>query len=107
MKDLLWGFTLLALLPINYAAARAERPAIGRLVLLTTSIPAIALVGFCAFQLAYAIINADEVNRRFQEGDLTYFGADIAFVGSLLLGSLWVGLAYVGFAWGRWTRAGK
>ena len=101
MELVLCALALLALLLINYWATRMRGSRIGKLVLITTSFPAVAVVAFTGFRLGYAVINADDVNRRFQHGDLTYFGADIAFVGSLLLGGLWVFLAYTGFRWGR------
>jgi len=104
MGQLFWPLALLALLPVNYAASRAGRPRIGKLVLIVTSLPAIAAIMWSGFLLAYAIINADEVNRRFRQGDLTYFGTDIAFFSFLLFGGLWVFLAYVGFRWGHSDR---
>ena len=104
MGQLIFPLALLALLPINYVATRTLGPAIGKLVLLITCLPALGLVGFSGFRLGYAIINADEVNRRFREGDTTYFGADMAFAMFALFGSLWVFLAYVGFRWGRSDR---
>jgi len=101
MELVLCALALLALWLINYLATRIRGSRIGKFVLIVTSFPAATVVAFTGFRLVYAIINADEVNRRFQHGDLTYFGADIAFVGSLLLGGLWVFLAYTGFRWGR------
>jgi hypothetical protein len=101
MQPVLCALALLALLVINYSATRKRGARIGKLVLFATSLPAATIVVFTGFRLGYAIINADQVNRRFQHGDLTYFGADIAFVGSLLLSGLWVFLAYTGFRWGR------
>ena len=99
-----WALALLLVAAMNFWASRALRPATGTRVLLITSLPAVALVGYAGVRLAYAIVNADEVNRRFQEGDLTYFGADMAFVMSLLMGALWVLMAYAGFRLGRWNR---
>jgi len=101
MNLVLIGLGLTALVGSNYVATRMCGLRIGRFVLMGTSLPAVAVILFTGFRLVYAIINADEVNRRFQHGDLTYFGAGIAFGGSLLLGGLWVLLASMGFLWGR------
>jgi hypothetical protein len=106
MALLLCAAALLALFLVNYLA-RSRGSGIGKIVLIATSLPAAAAVAFTGFRLGYAIINADEVNRRFQHGDLTYFGAGIAFVGSFLLTGLWVFLAYTGFRWGRDRDAAK
>lgn len=96
---------LLIVGPINWLISRSQRRRIGLAVLLITILPAAALIGFTGYRLAYAIINAGEVNRKFRAGDLTYFGADIAFMGTLLFGGLWVFLAFVGFRWGRADRS--
>ncbi|WP_114951445.1 hypothetical protein [Sphingosinicella terrae] len=105
MDLLLWAFVLLILTAVNYGASRTLSLAAGALALLITSLPAIALVGFAGFQLAYAVVNADEVNRRFQEGDLTYFGADQAFMISLVFAGVWAFSGYTGFRLGRRHRS--
>ena len=101
MKDALWALALLGLLPINYWATRTCGERIGKVFLIISSLPAAALLAFTGFRLGYALLNADEVNRGFRQGDLTYFGADMAFVVSLALAGLWKFLAYAGFRWGR------
>jgi hypothetical protein len=104
MKTLLWALALLMLMPMNYWAGRRPRAAIGTLILTASSLPAITLVAYTGFRLAYAIVNVDEVNRHFQQGDLTYFGADTAFAMSFLLGGAWILMAYSGFRLGRRDR---
>ena len=99
-----WLLALSIVAATNYWASRARRLATGTRVLLITSLPAVALIGYAGVRLAWAIVDAEEVNRRFQEGDLTYFGADMAFVISLLIGALWMLMAYAGFRLGRWNR---
>jgi hypothetical protein len=95
---------LLILIALNYWAARAGPHSRGRLGLLTTSLPALGLIAFTGWRFGYAVLNEDEVNRRFHEGDLSYFGADMAFGISVLFGSAWILAAYVGFCWGRRNR---
>jgi hypothetical protein len=99
-----FAFALLILVALNYWAGRAARPLTARLALITTSLPALALVGFTGWKLGYAIVNAREVNRRFQEGDLTYFGADMAFAVSLAPCAVWVLAAYAGYRLGQRNR---
>lgn len=96
-----WTLATIVAVAANYAAARYGRLPLGRLVLWGTILPAFALVAVSAYRLLYAIVNAEEVNARFAAGDLTYFGADMAFPISLVLAGLWTGLAYAGFRAGR------
>jgi hypothetical protein len=96
-----WILLLAILAVANYWASRALRPAMRRSVLLTTCLPAIALVSYTGSRLAYAIVNAEDVDRRFRQGDLTYFGADMAFGVCAVLAALWIFAAYAGFRWGR------
>lgn len=95
---------LLMVGPLNWLISRTQGRRTGLMILFFTIIPAAALVAFTGYRLAYAVINADEVNRKFRAGDLTYFGADMAFGMALLFGGLWVFLAFVGFRWGRADR---
>ena len=99
------AFALVVLIGVNYWAARAGPFSRGRRVFLMTSLPPLALIAFTGWRFGYAIVNQDEVMRRFQEGDLSYFGADMAFGISFLFGSAWVLAAYVGLCWGRRNRS--
>jgi hypothetical protein len=100
------GWTLAGLFVVacNHVAARARRPSIGKTVFLISILPPLALTAFTGARLAYAVLNRDEVNRRFVEGDLSYFGADMAFGVSLVVSLCWVLLAYAGFRSGRGKR---
>ena len=100
-----WAAALTILLAVNYRAGRAWRPPLARAAFLATILPAVAVIGWTGSKFAYAVVNEDEVNRRYLEGDLTYFMVDMAFGISLGFGGLWIIVAWIGFHRGRRDRA--
>jgi hypothetical protein len=105
MNLIAWAVALLILIAVNYRAGRTWSPPVARATFLLTILPAVVLIGWYGAKFAYAIVNSEEVNRRYREGDLTYFMVDTAFAVSLGFGGLWIIVALIGFHRGRRDRA--
>lgn len=95
-----WLLMLPVLLLGNYSAARWLGPILSRALLAACIFPPLALIAYAGWQLGYAIVNADEVNRNFRQGDLTHFGADLGFFAALTIGFFWISFASFGNALG-------